>query len=237
MASWHAKSKPSVNGTVMGSSKVRVSPATPFLTVQAGVDATADGDVVLLLDGVYSGAGNTMIEVSERAITIASASSDPTAVVLTCAGVPDTRIFNINQAPQGPTTIAAMSMVGCQTDEGGAMKITTISAAEQDESSVVSVVGVVFQNVNSTGQGGAIYSSLRTQVTLRSCFFVLCYSNGGVVSHTDAGLLFITDCTFQFLFTMPGTTGSSLFRTSSSQFVMEDSTVDTCINKIGRAHV
>jgi hypothetical protein len=44
----------------------------PKKTIQAGVNASSDGDSVIVADGVYAGAGNTSIDPGGRAITLAS---------------------------------------------------------------------------------------------------------------------------------------------------------------------
>eukprot|EP01104_Vermistella_antarctica_P017149 TRINITY_DN6036_c0_g1_i2.p1 TRINITY_DN6036_c0_g1~~TRINITY_DN6036_c0_g1_i2.p1 ORF type:complete len:892 (-),score=237.38 TRINITY_DN6036_c0_g1_i2:77-2752(-) len=113
------------------------------------------------------------------------------------------------------------------------MFITTSPFKLQQPTSMVVLSSVVFTDVNATGAGGAIYSTLRTRLTINKCFFEFCYSNGGVISHTDANLLYITGSTFQYLFVYPGTSGAPFLRASSAQLIMEDSTVDTSFNYRG----
>lgn len=55
-------------------------------TIQAAVDASAPGDVILLEDGVYTGDGNRDLDCGINGITIRSRSGDPAACVIDCAG-------------------------------------------------------------------------------------------------------------------------------------------------------
>jgi len=62
-----------------------VSPDGP-LTIQGAIDLAEPGDVVELLDGVYTGTGNRDLTFSGKAITVRSQSEDPTACIIDCQG-------------------------------------------------------------------------------------------------------------------------------------------------------
>ena len=57
-----------------------------YATIQAAIDASVDGDVVQLEDGVYTGLGNKDLDFGGRAITVRSASGDPALCVIDCEG-------------------------------------------------------------------------------------------------------------------------------------------------------
>jgi len=57
-----------------------------FPTIQAAIDASADGDVIALSDGIFSGAGNRDLDFGGRAITVESSSGHPDACVIDCEG-------------------------------------------------------------------------------------------------------------------------------------------------------
>ncbi len=59
-----------------------------YPTIQAAIDAAVDGDVIELASGTFRGPGNRDIEYGSKAITVRSASGDPTACIIDCEGSP-----------------------------------------------------------------------------------------------------------------------------------------------------
>jgi predicted outer membrane repeat protein len=58
----------------------------PYPTIQAAVDAAAPGDLIRLVDGVYSGPGNRDVDLRGKAVHIVAAGDDPAACVIDCTG-------------------------------------------------------------------------------------------------------------------------------------------------------
>jgi len=55
-------------------------------TLQAGINAANNGDVVLVADGTYTGTGNKNLDFQGKAITVRSESNDPTRCIIDCQG-------------------------------------------------------------------------------------------------------------------------------------------------------
>ena len=50
-------------------------------TLQAGIDASVDGDVVLLADGTYTGVGNYNVDLSGKSITVKSSGGAENCII------------------------------------------------------------------------------------------------------------------------------------------------------------
>ena len=67
---------------------VRPDGTGDFPTIQAAVDACADGDVIELADGSFTGPGNRDIDYDGRSITIRSQSGNPSTCIIRVDGTP-----------------------------------------------------------------------------------------------------------------------------------------------------
>jgi hypothetical protein len=82
-----------------------VSPDGPT-TIQAAIWQCVDGDVVELLDGIYTGDGNRDLVFDGREITVRSASGDPAACIIDCEG--DEFDHHHGFHLEGPQTLASI---------------------------------------------------------------------------------------------------------------------------------
>jgi len=55
-----------------------------FVTIQAAINAAADGDVICLCEATFTGEGNRDIDYSGKAVTVQAQSSNPAACVIDC---------------------------------------------------------------------------------------------------------------------------------------------------------
>ncbi len=79
-----------------------------FPTIQAGIDASVDGEVVEIADGTYSGAGNKNLDLGGKAITVRSASGDPAGCVIDCEG--DGRGFYFHSGEDPDTIVEGLTV-------------------------------------------------------------------------------------------------------------------------------
>jgi len=69
-----------------------------YLTIQEGADAALEGDVVLVADGVYFGAGNRKIRFGGKAITVCS-ENGPANCIIDCGYLGVGFMFDNDEGP------------------------------------------------------------------------------------------------------------------------------------------
>ena len=87
-----------------------------YPTIQAAIDAAADGDVVLLKEGVYAGEGNRDVDFKGRKITVKSETGHG-GCIIDCRGLGRGFVF---QNDEGPSSVLdGLTIVGGFTDASG----------------------------------------------------------------------------------------------------------------------
>lgn len=66
-----------------GDGAVTITVPDDFATIQAAIDAAANGDIIVVLDGTYTGAGNKNLDLGGKAITLRSESATPSGNTMT----------------------------------------------------------------------------------------------------------------------------------------------------------
>ena len=133
------------------------TPAHPYDAIQKAINASADGDVIVVLDGTYTGAGNRDIAFSDKALTLRS-QNGPAGCVVNCQGSPQgaRRAFLFTDASraayvEGFTITNGYAPVVWPDDPvgcGGAVLCKNASPAFRN---------CIF-TLNYAGMGGAIYA-------------------------------------------------------------------------------
>ncbi len=126
-----------------------------FSTIQDAIDASNDGDEVLVADGTYTGPGNRDISFKGKAITVRSTDpSDPdvvAATVIDCQSMGRGFIFNNNETED--SILAGIKIVNGFTDgEGGGIYCKAISPI---------IDSCIISNCQAIEMGGGIYSGGR----------------------------------------------------------------------------
>lgn len=92
-----------------------------YPTIQAAIEASNDGDTVLLADGLYTGIGNRAVSLLGRHITVTGESGDPTSCLMDCQNQSSGFLFDMGETREtilSCITVANATAVGAYCREG-----------------------------------------------------------------------------------------------------------------------
>ena len=169
-------------------------PPTPFTihvpgdysTIQAAIDVAIGGDVVLVADGTYSGAGNVNLDFLGKAITVTSENGpDETQI----NGQSTSRAFYFHNGEDQLSILDGFTIKsGYSVNYGGGIFCDTASPLIRD---------CIFDTCQTDGSGGAIYCDDGAGPRLENCQFNTNQAlHGGAISSTDGSVPECVQCTF-----------------------------------------
>ncbi len=167
-----------------GTSPVCAGPDGPKATIQNGINAASNGDVVFVADGVYTGLGNKNISYNGRLITVQSANG-PGNCIIDCQG--SDRAFRFTNGETTESVIQGFTITNGSADQGGGFF---------SENAGASVLDCVFDS-NTAATGGAIFHSEEGDLILDRCTFIANVATagaGGVFSTFNT--VTVSDCVF-----------------------------------------
>jgi hypothetical protein len=182
------------------------TPADPFCTIQAGIDASTNGDSVEVADGVYTGAGNRDLDFGGRLITLRSENGADACVIDCQAHSADPHRAFLFQTGETDEAILEGFTIrnGYAPDAvGGAVYILNSSPTIADCVFEYNVA-VALPGVEHTGKGGAIYVGEGGSPSMSDCIFndnsvtsggVNRTGNGGAIANLG-GTMFVANCQF-----------------------------------------
>lgn len=166
-------------------------PSSCHPTIQAGIDAASDGDVVLVAEGIYTGEGNTNLNFNGKAITLLS-ESGPEKAIIECQGdgVDFGLSFSsgngIDSVVEGFTINGAI-IAGILCGSGSSPTIQNCIIKNNGRGilcwgSSPAIINSVIANNAATGDGGGILSSYGGNPKITNCTIVnnSSVSGGGI---------------------------------------------------------
>lgn len=158
---------------------------TEYATIQDAVDAAVFDDVVLVLDGVYTGTGNVNVNLNDKAIAVKSQSGAKNCII-DCEGQSGgVRFVDCENG----TVLDGFTVINGFAGNGGAVRIVNSS---------VTIKNCIFKGNSATENGGAVYSSSGSDVVIEGCKFIdnRAELDGGGLYGDDYSLVTVKDCDF-----------------------------------------
>jgi len=155
-----------------------------FPTIQAAVDAAADGDTIIIGDGVYSGPGNTEVDLKGKRVTLRSAGGFERCII-NCRGSARAFHFISNETPA--TVIDGITIRnGYASNDGAGILCTSGSPT---------IRNVAIVDCTAVGSGGGI-SITEGSPRIINCIIARNAARGsGGAINCRKGDLVITNCT------------------------------------------
>ena len=155
-----------------------------YPTIQAGIDAAADGDTVLAADGTYTGSGNYDIDLKGKAITAMSENGSDVTII-DCEGAG--RGFYFHSGEDDSSRIEGFTVInGFTIDDGGGIYCRNYSSP--------TIVNCVIAG-NTADKGGGICCGRESSPTVVNCTIAgnSATNGGGICLYGDSSPTF-TNC-------------------------------------------
>ncbi|MCH7871238.1 MAG: right-handed parallel beta-helix repeat-containing protein, partial [Planctomycetes bacterium] len=140
-------------------------------TIQAGIDAAVNGDVVLIADGVYTGTGNKNLDFAGKAITVRGENGRDNCII-DCEG--DGRAFYFHSGEGADSVVEGLTIRDGWVQEGspgsaGGGGILCIGSSP-------TITGCTFSRCNANDSlaeavGGGISCDQGSDAIIRDCIF------------------------------------------------------------------
>lgn len=180
---------------------VRPDGTGDYPTIQDALNAAAEGDTVLLADGVFTGEGNRDLSMHGRAIVVRSQSGNPATCTLDAQGTaadPHRAFLFWNQEGPG-SVLSGLTLTGGHLESDVMQYNLCGGAVYCDNATSPRIENCVFTDNTVLGEtqfGGAV-ACYRSSVELRDCVFTgNTATKGGAVGVIDYSTPSLVNCLF-----------------------------------------
>ena len=158
-----------------------------YQTIQAAIDASVDGDTVVVADGTYTGQGNKNLDFNGKELIVQS-ENGPLKTIIDCEN--DGRGFYFHSGELEDALLSGFTVTnGRVQDKGGAIYV--INSAPTITNCII--VNNTATTSSKTSQGGGIYLGNAGSATIANCVIVRNTSNyegGGMyIYNTRASII------------------------------------------------
>jgi hypothetical protein len=178
-----------------------------FPRIQDAIDATVDGDVVELTDGIFTEDGNRDLDCHGNEIAVRSQGGNPEECIIDCEGDAGNhhRAFWFHTGESLETSIEGLTIRNGYAENGGA-----ILGSESHPS----IINCIFEDNEADEHGGAIHG-WRFSAWMSNCIFEGNYSYASYGGALDLDASFITVVNSRF-FDNHGGSGGACYGSGSS---------------------
>jgi len=184
-------------------------PSASYPTIQSGVNASQDGDTVLVADGTYSGPGNRDIDFNGKNITVRS-QNGPAKTIVDCGGsiTSSHRGFYIHSGEKAATISGFTVKSGYETYVSGIASSGSgggICIINNGNIGTITLTNCMVLGNTASGDGGGIYNgnSYGGTIALTNCTAssnTAQDSGGGICNsntsnYNSSGTIALTNCT------------------------------------------
>lgn len=156
-------------------------------TIQAGIDASVNGDMVILDSAFYMGAGNRDIDFQGKAITVTSASGNPASCVIDCQSAG--RGFYFQSSEGANSVVRGITITNGIADSGGGIYVGFYCAP--------TITHCNLANNSANYFGGGIFNDSFASPSITNCTFIgngAFYAGGGMFNSGSSPS--IINCSF-----------------------------------------
>lgn len=139
-----------------------------YPTIQAAIDAAAEGEIVGLMNGIYTGAGNRDLDYHGKSVWVRSESGMPDSCIINCEGLPGSN-----------------NHWGVRFD------------SEEDSSAVLEGVTIMNAYMETPLRGGALHIGFHCAPVIRNCVIRNNRAYEGAGMFTLAAWPLLQDCLFK----------------------------------------
>jgi parallel beta-helix repeat protein len=154
-------------------------------TIQAGIDAAVDGQVVVVRDGIYAAIGNKNLNFSGKAITVQSQNGAENTII-DCEN--DGRGFYFYGGETSSSVVDGFTIINGNTDRGGGIYCNSSSPT---------ITNCTFSD-NTAVYGGGMSNIQMSSPTVTNCTFKNnSATQGGGMSNYSGSSPMVTGCIFE----------------------------------------
>ncbi|MCK4294966.1 MAG: hypothetical protein KAY65_17340, partial [Planctomycetes bacterium] len=159
----------------------------PFDSIQKGINAALNGEIVLVRDGTYTGEGNRDVDFLGRAITVRS-ENGPNTCIINCEGTIEEyhRGFNFHSEENANSVLEGFTIINGLAQDGGGICC--------DINSSPSIRNCVIRDCNAHLGAGVYFKN--SSPTITNCMISNCDANSGGGIYSNSSDPTITNCTF-----------------------------------------